>query len=112
MRTYEELVKEAIQKAHEEAAAKAAAEAKAKEEEMKTFEVGKTYATNSICDHNCWFIYTVLKRTEKTVWIRDKFGNEKRCKIHSGGYYKNETIYPQGHYSMCPVLGAEDEVAA
>ena len=108
MRTYEELVKEAIQKAHEEAAAKAAA----KVEETKRFEVGKTYATNSICDSNCWFVYTVLKRTEKTIWIRDKFGHEKRCKIHVGGYYKDETIFPEGQYSMCPVLRAEREVAA
>lgn len=40
MKTYAELVKEAIREAHEKA-----------ENEYKKFEVGRTYATRSIC--NC-----------------------------------------------------------
>ncbi len=102
MTNYGELVREAIRKAHEEADAKAAAT-------TAEFEVGKTYATSSICDHNCIFSYMIVKRTEKTVTIRDKFGKVKRCKIHSNG--QAEYIFPQGVYSMCPVLEADDLVA-
>lgn len=100
MKNYGELVREAIRKAHEEA-----------EAEKTEFKVGKTYATSSICDHNCIFSYTIIKRTEKTVTIRDKFGSEKRCKIHRDDYRPIEYIYPQGIYSMCPVLDAGDLVA-
>ena len=39
MKTYAELVKEAIREAHEKA-----------ENEYKKFEVGRTYATRSICN--------------------------------------------------------------
>ena len=102
MRDYGELVREAIRKAHEEAEAKAAAA-------MEEFEVGKTYATHSVCAHDCIFSYTIVKRTEKTVTIRDKFGKVKRCKLHNNG--KAEYIFPEGIYSMCPVLEADDLVA-
>ncbi len=104
MKEYGELVREAIRKAHEEEDAKAAAA-------IKEFEIGKTYATSSICDHDCIFSYTIMKRTEKTVTIRDIFGNVKRCKIHRDGRRPIEYIYPQGVYSMCPVLDAGDVVA-
>ena len=33
----------------------------------KTFKAGKSYATRSICDHDCWMRVTVLSRTAKTV---------------------------------------------
>ena len=106
MKDYGELVREAIKKAHEDAEiALAAAEA-----QKPRFEVGKTYATSSICDHNCVFSYTIIKRTAKTVVIRDKFGDTRRCKLHNG-YHGAECIYPQGVYSMCPVLDATDLVA-
>ena len=39
MKTYAELVKEAIREAHEKA-----------ENEYKKFEVGRTYATRSVCN--------------------------------------------------------------
>ena len=64
MKTYAELVKEAIREAHEKA-----------ENEYKKFEVGRTYATRSICNSECMFKITIIKRTEKTVTI-DK-GNGK-----------------------------------
>lgn len=102
MRDYGELVREAIRKAHEEADAKAAAA-------MAEFEVGKTYATHSVCDHDCIFSYTIVKRTEKTITIRNKFGKVKRCKLHNNG--QAEYIFPEGIYSMCPVLEADDLVA-
>lgn len=103
MTNYGELVREAIRKAHEEADAKAAAAT------IIEFEVGKTYATHSVCDHDCIFSYMIVKRTEKTVTIRDKFGKAKRCKLHDNG--QAEYIFPEGTYSMCPVLEADDIVA-
>lgn len=78
---------------------------------MTKFEVGKTYATCSICDSDCWFEYTVIKRTKCTVTLRDKFGNERRRKIQFSRYDDAEIVYPQGSYSMCPILDAgRDEV--
>ena len=44
MRTYAELVKEAIREAHEKS-----------ENEYKKFEVGRTYATRSVCNSECIF---------------------------------------------------------
>jgi hypothetical protein len=31
------------------------------------FQIGRTYSTRSICDHNCIFAFTILGRTAKTV---------------------------------------------
>lgn len=104
MRTYEELVKEAIQKAHEEAAAKAAAA----KEEVKRFEVGATYQTRSICNHDCIFTIKVIKRTDKTVVVEED-GKQTRCKIHN--ISGEETIFPHGRYSMCPVFHAGRKAA-
>lgn len=59
--TYSELVKEAIRKAHEEA--KAAAEAT--KNQVAQFEVGKTYYTRSICNHDCIFSVKVIKKNRK-----------------------------------------------
>jgi hypothetical protein len=41
---------------------------------MTKFEVGRTYSTRSVCDHNCIFSYTVTRRTDKTVWLTTKRG--------------------------------------
>lgn len=95
--TYSELVKEAIRKAHEEA--------EANKTQVAQFEVGKTYYTRSICNHDCIFSIKVLKRTAKTVVVL-KDGKEKRCKIGLSYNEKEETITPWGIYSMCPVIGA------
>jgi hypothetical protein len=92
MRDYGELVREAIAKAHKEA------------EKAGRFEVGKHYATRSVCDHSCVFVYEIIKRTEKTVTIADSFGKVKRCKIHKDS--RAEYILPEGSFSMCPVLYA------
>ena len=75
---------------------------------MKTFEIGKTYSTRSICDHNCIFSYTVIARTAKTITITD--GREtKKCRIikNLSEYRKAESIYPLGQYSMCPIISAD-----
>lgn len=78
---------------------------------MKTFEIGKTYSMSSVCDHNCVWTYTVVKRTAQTVTLDD--GKEtKVCRINkqSSEYRDAETVYPLGRYSMCPSLSADAEV--
>ena len=75
---------------------------------MKKFEIGKTYAMHSLCDHNCIWSYTVTDRTTQTITISD--GKEvKRCRINAkvSTYRGAETIYPLGIYSMAPSLTAE-----
>ena len=99
MKNYSELVKAAIRKAHEDAAAAA----QAAKDEIKAFEVGKTYQTIIICDHNCIFSIEIVKRTAKTVIVK-KNGKEQRNRITV--IDGRETIYPWGVYSMCPVIRA------
>lgn len=97
MRTYEELVKEAIEKAQQEAQTK-----------NLRFEVGRTYQTRSICNHDCIFEIVITKRTAKFVTV-DKRGEVTRCKIHM--IDGKEVIFPYGQYSMCPVFHADDIAA-
>ena len=74
---------------------------------MKKFEVLKSYTMRSPCMHDCEWIFTVVKRTEKTVTLLD---GEKTytCRINKGASEFNnaETVYPLGRYSMCPNLRA------
>jgi hypothetical protein len=72
---------------------------------MKTFEVGKTYATRSICDHDCIFRFTILARTAKTITTN----------VHGKTVRRGLTIFegveqfkPFGNYSMCVIVGADD----
>jgi hypothetical protein len=44
------------------------------------FEVGKSYGTRSVCDYDCIFVMTVVKRTEKTLWI-ERHGKVERKRI-------------------------------
>lgn len=73
------------------------------------FEVGKTYEMRSICDYDCVWFYTILRRTPKTVTMTgiSTTGTEQeqtcRIRIHDG----IETIMPLGRYSMAPVLSAD-----
>lgn len=74
---------------------------------MKRFEVGKTYSCRSICNHECVYAYTVVARTEKTITVQS--GDEvKRLRIIKGlSEYRNaESVYPEGKYSMCPIISA------
>ncbi len=75
---------------------------------MTKFEVGKKYSCRSIADGDCIFAFEIIKRTEKTVVIKDSFGKEKRCKIHAEK--EEEYIYPLGKYSMCPTLRSSKEM--
>jgi hypothetical protein len=75
---------------------------------MTTFKIGATYSMRSVCDHNCVWTYTVVKRTASTVTITD--GKEvKTCRINKkySEYRNSETIFPLGQYSMCPTLSAD-----
>ena len=70
---------------------------------MKTFEIGKTYTTRSVCDHNCIFSAKILKRTAKTVTIKTD-GDVVRRKIEV--WNDAETFFPFGKYSMAAIISA------
>jgi hypothetical protein len=76
---------------------------------MKTFEIGKTYTTRSICNSDCIWSYTITARTASTVTAVNKYGEEKRYRIIKklSEYRNAETILPEGKYSMCPTISAE-----
>jgi hypothetical protein len=72
---------------------------------MKNFEVGKTYATRSICDHDCIFRFTILGRTAKTVTVNVHGKVVRRgLSIWEGV----EQFKPFGNYSMAVIVGADD----
>jgi hypothetical protein len=71
------------------------------------FEVGKSYATRSICDSDTWMRVTILKRTDKTVTVK-RGDKTKVCKI-AADWQGYESIKPWGSYSMCPVISSCDE---
>lgn len=69
------------------------------------FVVGKTYFCRSACDYDTVFRYTVTKRTAKRLTLVDAHGRVSVRGVfidHEGG----EACYPQGTYSMCPVIRA------
>jgi hypothetical protein len=76
--------------------------------EMTKFEVGKTYVTRSIGDHDCRWSFKVVSRTEKMITVSGD-GETKRIKV--GNYDGVETAYPLGRYSMAPSIRA-DRIAA
>lgn len=73
------------------------------------FQVGQTYATRSICDHECIFSFTILKRTAKTVTI-NMHGKTVQRRITS--YEGCEQFAPYGSYSMCAIISADDRAIA
>jgi hypothetical protein len=73
------------------------------------FQLNKQYQTRSICDHDCIFSYEVTKLSKGFVTVKSRMDGEKRKKIyvdHNG----IEFCYPQGTYSMCPILKADELV--
>lgn len=74
---------------------------------MNKFEIGKTYSMRSICDSDCVWTYTVTARTAQTITITDGEKVQK-CRINKlySEYRNAETVFPLGHYSMCPSLTA------
>lgn len=73
---------------------------------IAVFEVGKTYITRSICDHDCKFEYKVIKRSAKFVTVED-MGRVKRYKINVDN--RSEFIRC-GNYSMAPVVRAYNDL--
>ena len=67
------------------------------------FKPGQTLTAKSICNSECIYSATVIKRTAKTVTILME-GEKKRCKIYS--IDDSERIYPLGRYSMAPSFRA------
>lgn len=75
---------------------------------MKTFEVGKTYFSRSICDHECIFAYTVTARTAKTVTLYDIKMDTNVGKRKITILDDEETIAPKRKYSMAPIVRASN----
>ena len=91
---------------------------------VEKFEVGGIYHCRLLSDWDCKLFFKVLKRTAKTVTLRnvdfDSKGNlmpwdaaryrgDCTCRIGVNeliGAY--EFVKPLGSYSMAPVLAAED----
>lgn len=65
------------------------------------FEIGQTYSTSSVCDSNCVFSITVVRRTAKTIWT--ECGKQLRVDL----YEDSETVMPMGRYSMAPCISAK-----
>ena len=72
------------------------------------FQVGRTYATRSICDSECIFSFTILGRTAKSVTINVHGKTVRRgLSIYNGA----EQFKPYGSYSMCAIISADKQAA-
>ena len=40
-------------------------------DQTATFKTGITYYTRSIADHDCIVLFTVIRRTAKSIWVTD-----------------------------------------
>ena len=72
--------------------------------DMSKFNIGTTYTTRSIADHDTVITAKVLKRTAKFVTVKTQFDAAKRCGIVIIDGV--ETIKPWGSYSMAPTIRA------
>tara|TARA_R110002020_G_scaffold12409_11_gene45554 strand:+ start:1703 stop:2104 length:402 start_codon:yes stop_codon:yes gene_type:complete len=79
---------------------------------LSCFEVGKTYMTRSIGDHNCIIKVTVASRTKcfitTTEGKRFKVSNDSSTPYNSNTTTHFETIRPWGSFSMCPFIYSTD----
>ena len=57
---------------------------------MNQFQIGRTYNTRSICDHDCIFSFTILSRTAKTVTTQIR-GKTVRRGLSSGTTLSNSS---------------------
>lgn len=73
---------------------------------MKKFEIGRTYYSRSICDHECVFTILVTSRTAKTVsYLYEGKQRRSNIKLDDEGEY----IKPD-NYSMAPTFRAGREL--
>jgi hypothetical protein len=71
---------------------------------MTKFEVGRIYATASMCDSDCIYRFEVIARTKKFLTLREHNETYKR------GVYEYEGVErckPHGTYSMCAIIRAD-----
>lgn len=75
---------------------------------MKKFEIGKEYTHGYAGDHTLYATWKVIKRTAQTITITNN-RETKTCKINKAlSEMSNcELVFPDGRYSMCPILRAE-----
>jgi hypothetical protein len=72
---------------------------------MNTFQVGRTYTTRSIGDHECIITVTVVARTAKT--IKANLGPHRGIKtLRIGTRDGAECVKPWGSFSMAPTVQA------
>jgi len=74
---------------------------------MNSFEQGKSYECRSICDHNCKWIFKIIRRTAKSLWIKNTHTGETVRKAITINWEGSEQIFPLGRYSMAPTLTPE-----
>ena len=73
--------------------------------DLAAFQVGRTYSTRSVCDHECIFSITVESRTACFITTAAaKHQPSKRLKVNE--WDGAETVAPMGQYSMCPIINA------
>lgn len=72
----------------------------------KTFQIGKTYATRSACDHDCIFAFTILARSAKSVTVEVHGATVRRGVKEYEGV---EQFKPFGSYSMAGIISADKE---
>jgi len=73
---------------------------------MKKFQVGSTYSARSICNYDIVWSFEILRRTEKSVWVKVD-GRKVRRAIEV--CRDCESFYPFGKYSMAAVIMADRE---
>lgn len=72
------------------------------------FQVGKTYATRSICDYDTVHSFSILNRTAKSVTVNVHGKIVRRGLSIWNGI---EQFKPFGSYSMCAVISADKRAA-
>lgn len=79
--------------------------------ETVKFQVGESYYDRSACDWDCIFRFEIVRRTEKSVWIRDRHDDSKVVRRAIRVYDGVESFSPFGSYSMSAVVTAERNVS-
>ena len=76
---------------------------------MKQFEIGKTYTTRSLCNHDCIITIKVTARTAQTITVINDSNEVQKLRIikKMTEWNNAETVLPWGKYSMAPIITAE-----
>lgn len=70
------------------------------------FTPGRQYQVTSPGDVNCTWMFKVVRRTDKSIWV-DLPGEFKGKRLRVFTYSGVERAKPFGNYSMSPVLRAD-----